>query len=128
MDNEMEMNELERSLKALWKDRGSDDIEIGDIRGLLGTDFIVGNRINQDIADRIICIFCSQSASDHVVNDDICIDHEGDNMFQEGRLVLNSADSYSFDEIGKTFASFLMDVEKNDSKSMLNDATMLLVE
>jgi len=50
--------------------------------------FIVGNRINPEIAKKIIGVYLSQITSDKVVNEEIFINHEGIKIFDEGELVL----------------------------------------
>jgi hypothetical protein len=166
MSKEEALYHLERALKGFWNEHGkSVAINARHTYVTVEPKFIVGNRINQEIAKKIIGVYLSQLTSDKIVNEDILINNDGVRIFEEGELILEiknqrlidsisnkvtsqlgkelskrqkksggsyvevkQAENYTFGEIKQALAEFLIDAEKHDSKNMLKDAVLLLVE
>jgi len=166
MNKEEALNILEKALKDFWKSHGK-TIAVNAKHTCVTVEpkFIVGNRVNPEIARKIIGVYLSQLTSDKVVNEEILINNDGVRIFEEGELILEiknqklidsisnrvtsqlgkelskrqkksggayvevkQADNYTFGEIKQALAEFLIDAEKYDSKNMLKDAVLLLVE
>ena len=63
---------LEKALKAFWKDHGK-TIGVNARHTVVNVEpkFIVGNRVNPDVAKKIIGVYLSQLNSDKIVKEEI---------------------------------------------------------
>jgi hypothetical protein len=113
MDEKLDNYNLEKALSAFWKDYGKGiSVNAKHTQVTVEPKFIVGNRINPEIAKRIIGVYLSQITSDKIVNEQIFINHEGIKIFDEGELVLeifnqrlvDSIKNKVTDQIGKELA------------------------
>jgi len=156
---------LEDSLKDFWKEYG----RVLSVRGRhthvkVEPKYIVGNKINPEVAKRIVMIYLMHLTSDKVVSGDVRIDSDGLKIFDKGEQIINITDAntidsmrnkvtcglgrelskrcgkegksflkanetgiYSFGEIKQALVDFLYDAEKNDSKDLLKEAVVLLL-
>jgi hypothetical protein len=89
MPIEEDKYQLEKAVKAFWADHGKPlSVNAKHTQVTVEPKFIVGNRINPEIAKKIIGVYLSQITSDKIVNEEIFINHEGIKIFDEGELVL----------------------------------------
>ena len=89
MVNEENKYQVEKALRAFWAEHGKPlSVNAKHTQVTVEPKFIVGNRINPEIAKKIIGVYLSQITSDKVVNEEIFINHEGIKIFDEGELVL----------------------------------------
>jgi hypothetical protein len=164
MDKEI-MGDLEAALEAFWKKNGSNlSVNAKHTYVTVHPKFIVGNRINPDVAKKILGVYLSQLNSDKIVKEEIIITNNGLKMMDGGETILDIVNEplvdsihnevteqlghalskkhkrsgggtyldgmkkqYSFGDIKEALSQFMMDSEKNDSKNMLKDAVMLLI-
>jgi hypothetical protein len=164
MDKEI-MGDLEAALEAFWKKNGNNlSVNAKHTYVTVQPKFIVGNRINPDVAKRILGVYLSQLNSDKIVKEEIIITNNGLKMMDGGETILDIVNEplvdsihnevtdklghalakkqkkagqgsylggmkqqYTFGDIKEALAEFMTDSEKNDSKNMLKDAVMLLV-
>jgi len=89
MINEEELYKLEQSMKKFWADYGN-AVPINAKHTTVNIEprFIVGNRVNPEVAKRIISVYLSQITSDRIVNEQIMIGNDGIRIFDNGELVL----------------------------------------
>ncbi|MCX5726886.1 MAG: hypothetical protein NT030_06935, partial [Candidatus Saganbacteria bacterium] len=89
MKEREDLYSLEKALSAFWKDYGK-SIAVNAKHTCVTVEpkFIVGNRVNPEIAKRILGVYLSQITSDKIVNEEIFINHDGIKFFDEGKLVL----------------------------------------
>ena len=89
MINEDNKYQVEKALRAFWTEHGKPlSVNAKHTQVTVEPKFIVGNRINPEIAKNIIGVYLSQITSDKIVNEQIFINHEGIKIFDEGELVL----------------------------------------
>jgi len=89
MINEENKYQVEKALKAFWADHGKPlSVNAKHTQVTVEPKFIVGNRINPEIAKKIIGVYLSQMTSDKIVNEEIFINHDGIKIFDKGELVL----------------------------------------
>jgi hypothetical protein len=50
--------------------------------------FIVGNRVNPEVAKKIVSVYLSMLTSDKIVGEEIMISHDGIRIFDKGELVV----------------------------------------
>ncbi|MFH1710614.1 MAG: hypothetical protein ABH860_06100 [bacterium] len=165
MINEENKYQTEKALKTFWLDHGKNTaVNAKHTYVTVEPKFIIGNRINSEIAKRIIGVYLSQITSDKIVSEQIFINNDGIKIFDEGKLVVEIVNQrfvdsvankvtsqlgkelskrekrsggiylepkedgdFTFGEIKQALAEFLVDEEKNDSKNMLKDAILLLM-
>lgn len=166
MQEKENLYNFEQAIKAFWKDYGN-GLSVNGRHTYVNVEpkFVIGNRINHEVAKRIIGVYLSQLTSDKIVNEEILIGKDGIKIFDEGELILEivnqklvdsisnkvtsqlgkelskrqkktgetyieskNGESYTFGEIKQALVDFLIDAEKHDSKNMLRDAILLLVE
>lgn len=155
---------LEQALKAFWKDYGQGvSINARHTYVTVEPKFIIGNKVNQEVARKLIGVYLSQLSSDKIVSGEIMITKEGLKIFDSGELIMEISDqkiidslsnkvthdlgtelskrqkktggtyvegkeSYTFGDIKNALSEFLLDSEKHDSKNMLKDAILLLMD
>lgn len=166
MDEREKHIRLEKAMKAFWKDYGQ-SVSINARHTYVNVEpkFIVGNKINEEVAKRILGVYLSQLTSDKIVGEEILITKDGLKIYHEGNFLMEITNQklidsisnrvthklgeelakkqkkdgsayieqkeravYTFGEIKQALSEFMLDQEKNDSKNMLKDAVMLLVE
>lgn len=100
MDEKQDNYRLEKALSAFWKDYGK-SVAVNAKHTTVNVEpkFIVGNRINPEIAKRIIGVYLSQITSDKIVSEQILINHEGIKILDEGELVLEIVNQRLVDSI-----------------------------
>ncbi len=113
MINEENKYQVEKALKAFWLDHGK-PVTVNAKHTCVNVEpkFIVGNRINPEIAKKIIGVYLSQITSDKIVNEEIHITHEGIKIYDEGEVVLeivnqrlvDSVKNKVTDQLGKELA------------------------
>ena len=100
MERKEDMEKLEKALFEFWKDHGKPiSVNAKHTQVTVDPKFIVGNRINPEIAKRIIGVYLSQITSDKVVKEDIQIDNEGIKIFDKGEIVLEIVNQRFVDSI-----------------------------
>ena len=100
MERKEDMEKLEKALSEFWKDHGK-PVTVNAKHACVTVEpkFIVGNRINPEIAKRIIGVYLSQLTSDKVVNEDILINNDGIRIFDKGELVLEIVNQRFVDSV-----------------------------
>ncbi len=100
MINEENKYEVEKALKAFWLDHGK-PIAVNAKHTCVNVEpkFIIGNRLNPEVAKKIISVYLSQITSDKIVNEDIHIDNEGIKIFDEGEIVLEIVNQRLVDSV-----------------------------
>jgi len=165
MEDKEDLYRLGKALQAFWKDYGN-GISVNAKHTYVSVEpkFIIGNRVNQEVAKRLISVYLSQITSDKVVSEEVVITNNGIKLFDHGELVMEimnqrlvdsinnevtsqlgkelsqiekksggtyiegkETPSYTFGEIKQALTEFLFDMEKQDSKNLLKDAILLLV-
>jgi hypothetical protein len=91
---------LEGALKAFWKDYG----RVLSYKGKhthvkVEPKFIIGNKINPEVAKRILAIYLMQLTADKVVKGEVRIDNDGLKIFDNGEQVINIADTNIIDKM-----------------------------
>ena len=106
MINEEHKYEVERILRAFWLDHGK-SLAVNARHTTVNVEpkFIIGNRINPDVAKKIIGVYLSQLTSDKVVTDQIIINNDGIKVFDEGKMVLEIVNSRFVDSISNGVTS-----------------------
>jgi hypothetical protein len=100
MINEENKYQVEKALKAFWTDHGK-SISVNAKHTCVNVEpkFIIGNRINPEVAKKIISVYLSQITSDKIVKEDIHINHEGIKIFEEGEVVLEIVNQRLVDSV-----------------------------
>jgi len=108
MINEENRYQIEKAVKAFWLDHGK-PISVNAKHACVTVEpkFIVGNRINPEIAKRIIGVYLSQLTSDKVVNEDILINNDGIRIFDKGELVLEIVNQRFVDSVANEVTTSL---------------------
>lgn len=119
MVNEENKYQIEKALKAFWLDHGKPiSVNAKHTQVIVEPKFIIGNRINPEIAKRIIGVYLSQITSDKVVNEEIFINNDGVKMFDKGELVLEIVNERFVDSISNKVTSQLgKELSKKQKKS-----------
>jgi hypothetical protein len=119
MINEENKYQVEKALKAFWLEHGK-PITINAKHTCVNVEpkFIIGNRLNPEIAKKIISVYLSQITSDKVVSEQILIDHDGVKIFDEGEVVLEIVNQRLVDSITNKVTSQLgKELAKREKKA-----------
>jgi hypothetical protein len=119
MINEENKYQVEKALKAFWVDHGK-PISVNAKHTCVNVEpkFIIGNRINPEVAKKIISVYLSHITSDKIVNEDIHIDHEGIKIFEEGEVVLEIVNQRLVDSVSNKVTNQLgQELSKRQRKS-----------
>jgi len=119
MINEENRYKMEKALKAFWLDHGK-AVSVNAKHTTVNVEpkFIVGNRINPEVAKKIIGVYLSQITSDKVVNEEIHINHEGIKIFDEGEVVLEIVNQKLVDSVTNKVTSQLgKELSKKEKRS-----------
>jgi hypothetical protein len=119
MINEENKYEVEKALKAFWLEHGK-AISVNAKHTCVNVEpkFIIGNRINPEIAKKIIGVYLSQITSDKVVSEQVIIDGDGVKIFDEGKVVLEMVNQRMVDSISNKVTSQLgKELAKKEKKS-----------
>jgi len=113
MINDENKYQVENALSAFWLDHGK-PISFNAKHTCVSIEpkFIIGNRINPEIAKKIIGVYLSQITSDKVVSEQVIIGNEGIKIFDEGEVVVeivnqrlvDSVSNNVTDQLGKELA------------------------
>ncbi len=100
MISEENKYQVEKALRAFWLDHGR-PITVNARHTCVSVEpkYIVGNRINPEIAKKIIAVYLSQITSDRIVNEEIHINHEGIKIYEKGEVVLEIVNQRLVDSI-----------------------------
>jgi hypothetical protein len=89
MDKE-HMKALEDAIEAFWKQNGTTlSVNAQHTYVTVHPKFIVGNRINPDVAKKILSVYLSQLNSDKIVKEEIIITNNGIKMVDNGKVILD---------------------------------------
>jgi hypothetical protein len=127
MINEEHKYEVEKILRAFWLDHGK-SIAVNAMHTTVNVEpkFIIGNRINPEVAKKIIGVYLSQLTSDRVVSDQVVINSDGIRVFDEGKLVLEIVNSRFVDTVSNGVTSqlgkALVKKEKKGGGAYINSA------
>jgi hypothetical protein len=81
--------DLQKALEAFWTDNGTASAVNGRHTTVeVKPKFIVGNRVNPEVAKRILGVYLSQLTSDKIVNEDIVITDNAVRMYEEGKMIM----------------------------------------
>lgn len=119
MVNEENRYELEKALKAFWLDHGK-DISINARHTCVTVEpkYIIGNRINPEIAKKIISVYLSHITSDKIVNEEILINKDGIKILDKGEIVLEIVNERLVDTItNKVTSQVGKELSKKEKKS-----------
>ncbi len=106
MINEEHKYEVEKILSAFWADHGkSMAVNARHTTVNVEPKFIIGNRINSEVAKKIIGVYLSQLTSDKVVTDQVVIDSDGIKVFDEGKMVVEIVNSRFVDSVSNSVTS-----------------------
>lgn len=113
MNEKEDLYKLEKALELFWKDFGK-PVSVNAKHTCVNVNpkFIVGNRVNPEIAKKIIGVYLSQLTSDKVVKDEVAVTGDSLKIFDKGKLVLEVNSSRMIDsmsngvtsEVGKELA------------------------
>ena len=106
MINEEHKYEVEKILKSFWLDHGK-TVAVNARHTTVNVEpkFIIGNRINPEVAKKIIGVYLSQLSSDKVVTDQVIINSDGIRVFDEGKMVLEIVNSRFVDSVSNSVTS-----------------------
>ncbi|MFC1559750.1 hypothetical protein ACFLZ2_04220 [Candidatus Margulisiibacteriota bacterium] len=94
------VTKLEDSLKEFWKDYGRTLSYKGrHTQVRVEPKFVIGNKINPEIAKRIVMIYLMQMTSDKVVEGEVKIDSDGLKIFDKGKQVAHISDVNTIDNM-----------------------------
>ncbi len=80
---------FEKALEAFWKDYGKPvNVNAKHTCVNVHPKFIVGNRVNPEVARKIMAVYLSQLNSDRVVNEEIVISNDSVKIFDDGKLIM----------------------------------------
>lgn len=84
---------LEKAISKFWKDYG----RTLSVRGRhtqvkVEPKYIVGNRVNPEVAKRIVMIYLMQMTTDRVVQGELKVDSEGLKIFDKGKQIMQVSD------------------------------------
>jgi hypothetical protein len=108
MSREEAIKRLEQALKGFWKEYG-EGVAVNAHHTYVNVEpkFIVGNRVNTEVAKKIIGIYLSQLTSDKIVDEEIMITNNGFRIFEEGELVLEIVNQKMVDSLNNKITSHL---------------------
>jgi len=91
---------LGQALKAFWKENGK-PMQVNAMHTTVTVEpkFIVGNRINPEIAKKILNVYLSQVTSDSIVKEEVVIDAKGIKIVDNGRVVMEVVNEKLVDSI-----------------------------
>ena len=100
MSKDEAINKLEMALKEFWKEHG-EGVAVNAKHTYVNVEpkFIVGNRVNTEVAKRIIGVYLSELTSDKIVDEEIMITQHGFKIFEEGQLVLEITNQKMVDSL-----------------------------
>lgn len=119
MVNEENKYEVEKALRAFWLDHGK-PMMVNAKHTCVNVEpkFIVGNRINPEIAKKIIGVYLSQLTSDKIVTEQILINNDGIKILDEGEVVLEIVNQRFVDSISNKVTSQVgKELSKRQKKS-----------
>jgi len=119
MNKEEALKKLEQALKEFWKDHG-EGVAVNAKHTYVNVEpkFIVGNRVNTEVAKRIIGVYLSQLTSDKIVDEEIMITKHGFKIFEEGQLILEITNQKMVDSLNNKITSHLgKELAKREKKS-----------
>lgn len=116
---EEEKYRIEKALKAFWLDHGKDfSVNAKHTCVTVEPKYVIGNRINPEIAKKIIGVYLSQITSDKIVSEQILVNEDGIKIFEEGELVLEIVNRKLVDSIKNKVTSQLgRELAKREKKS-----------
>lgn len=119
MENEENLYELEKAIKAFWKDHGK-GIAVNAKHTYVNVEpkFIIGNRVNPEVARKIISVYLSHITSDKIVNEEILINKDGIKILDKGETVLEIVNEKLVDAItNKVTSQVGKELSKKEKKS-----------
>lgn len=119
MQNEEDLYKLEQAMKAFWKDHGK-PIAVNAKHTCVTVEpkFIIGNRINPDIAKKIINVYLSQLTSDKIVKEEVIISKDGMQIVDDGEVILDVVNEKLIDSMSNKVTSRLgMELSKRQKKT-----------
>lgn len=111
--------QLEKALKAFWLDNGK-HITVNAEHTIVNVEpkYLIGDRINPEIAKKIISVYLSMLTSDRIVSEDVVIDNEGMKIFDKGELVVDIVNDRFVDSIANDVTTRLgKELSKKEKKS-----------
>jgi len=117
--DEKDRPQIEKALKAFWREHGR-NIAVNAEHTLVNVEpkYIIGDRINPEIAKKIIGVYLSQLTSDRVVSGQLVINNEGLKIFDKGEVVLNIVNQKYIDSISNSVTAQLgKELSKREKKA-----------
>jgi hypothetical protein len=113
------LKQLEQALKEFWNDHGK-QIAVNARHTYVTVEpkFILGNRVNPEIARKIIGVYLSQLTSDKIVKEQILINNDGVKIFKDGEVMLEIVNQRLVDSISNKVTKQLgKELSKRTKKS-----------
>lgn len=99
MDHE-KMKALEDAMEVFWKKNGKTlSVNAQHTYVTIHPKFIIGNRINPDVAKKILGVYLSQLNSDKIVKEEIIITNNGMKMMDGDKVILDIVNEKLVDSI-----------------------------
>jgi len=118
MEHKEYYQRLEKALAAFWKDYGSGiSVNARHTQVTVEPKYIVGNRVNQEVAKRLIGVYLSHLTSDKIVSEEIHISSEGVKIYDEGELMIEIVNQKLVDSLSNKVTSQLgKELSKREKK------------